>query len=171
MAREMVTRVETVGNKQAAKQAERIKLKPRVKLPPIPKKYKDLAASPPDYLLMLVLWKFRHANPEMAVTINDDDVKSYHDCINYLDVSARMLAEPHQTYVAIRMADKDGNSITPIENNERDKDRADEERRRNAIKQSAGLLVATARAEDANGILSRDTINQLCDAITVLAKS
>lgn len=152
-------------------QRPKVTVQPKKKLPPVPPFYKDLAKAPLGRILQLVLWKVRHRHPELAVTITERDVVGYEQCTEYLQAKPQMLIEARPTYLAVRVADEHGDGITVVENNLGDQEAGRIERLRLDTIASHANLITMAKAEDANGIISRDTIYRLCDAITILART
>lgn len=45
-----------------------------------------LVASDAKRAIAMLLWKNRHANPELNVQITEQDIKGFDDCVEYLDV-------------------------------------------------------------------------------------
>ena len=63
-----------------------------------------------------------------------------------------------------------GNAITPVENNEKDYDRAMEAKALQRLRETAPTLAAQIRNDEARGILSKATILEAADALLALAR-
>lgn len=76
-----------------------------------------------------------------------------------------------------KMVDKAGNitslgdAITPIEDNQADKDKADQARGIQAIRDAAPGLAARLISEDSQGIATRSTITEAAEALRLLASA
>lgn len=151
--------------------ANKVVLKPKVKLPPIPKRYKELAAKKLTEVVPLLIWKLRHQYPELAISITDHDITGLKACADYLEVTPEIRVEARPNYVMVRVTDAEGDAITVVENNEDDLQRGESAKQYQRLKASAPRIVAEARAEHAAGVISDDTIGRLCTAILTLARS
>lgn len=143
-----------------------------------------LVTAGPRSLIALLLWKERHRNPSMAVTISERDVQGLEECCTYqkLEPVVEIWRRPSGVIVGLvqkgtTLKDKAtgeitslGDAITPIENNQGDKDKADAERTLSAIRAGAPALAARLLSEDAAGIATRSTIEEAAQALRVLAQ-
>lgn len=142
-----------------------------------------LVKAGPRALLGLLLWKDRHRNPSMTVTISERDVTGLKACTDYQEVEPAVEIWRKPTGVIVGLVQKGtmrkdeagaitslGDAITPIENNQADKDKADHERSLNEIRASAPDIAKRLLAEDAAGIATRSTIEEAAQALRVLAK-
>ena len=142
-----------------------------------------LMKSGPRALIALLLWKDRMRNPSLSVTITERDLERLEKCVRFQKVepATEIWRKPNGVIVALvqkgtTLKDKDGNitsigdAITPMEDNQADKDRADAMRQLNEIRENAGKLAARLLAEDAAGIATRSTIEEAAHALRVLAQ-
>lgn len=134
-------------------------------------------------LIGLLLWRDRFRNPSMSVSLTERDVTGLKACTEYQGVEpvVEIWKRPSGLIVAMvqagtKLVDKAGNitslgdAITPIENNQADKDKADSARQLQAIRDGANGLAARLLAEDAAGIATRSTIEEAAQALRVLAQ-
>lgn len=143
-----------------------------------------LVKAGPRSLIALLLWKDRHRNPSMAVTIIERDVLALEQCCEYqqIEPSVEIWRRPSGVIVGLvqkgtLLKDKTtgeitslGDAITPVENNQADKDKADAEKILSAIRASANGVAARLLAEDAAGIATRSTIEEAAHALRVLSQ-
>lgn len=137
---------------------------------PIPPEIQAAADARHDYAAGLLLWRYRRENPDMALTIDAEEIAAFNASLEYMkqQPSLRVKAMPRFLIVAV-VDSKTGDPIKPIESNERDFDRtaaADAKRR---IREQASNLVNTARSEMASGTFSDDTMTALCNTVLALA--
>lgn len=158
----------------------------------------ELESNPTDgRAIALMLWKGRYTNPEMAIQITPDDIKSFDACIEYLEVTPEVRihrprgrpaqaaqpatakrsavpaqpAEPDKPYVLVQLVDKDGNSIKPIESTvegAKIRDHHDAIRR---AKDNAGQIADQLLGNLAQGTTSEDTIREAAKLLKTLAKA
>ncbi len=142
-----------------------------------------LITAGPRALIALLLWKDRFRNPSMSISITEADVTGLKQCTEYLEVepSVEIWRRPSGVIVGLvqkgtMIKDKAGtitslgDAITPIENNQADKDKADQARRLNEIRATAPALAARLLSEDAAGIATRSTIEEAAQALRVLSQ-
>lgn len=143
-----------------------------------------LTTTGPRGLIALLLWKDRMRNPAMAVTITERDLEGLEKCVTFQKVepAVEIWRKPNGVIVAMvvkgtTLKDKEGNitsigdAITPLEDNQADKDRADAVRQLNDIRANANSLAARLLSEDAAGIATRSTIEECAQALRVLAQA
>lgn len=131
-----------------------------------------------------MLWKNRHRNPGLSVTVTQKDIDGLKQCLDYqkLEAEVNILRRPDSVVIALverdtQLTDKDGtvtslgNAISPIENNEADFEKAAKEKRLQGIREMAPQLAARLLSEDLAGICSRDTVTQCAEALQVLSKA
>lgn len=140
------------------------------------------AAAKPEEHIALLLWKNRHANPELTVSITEEDLKGYNDCMQYLKVRPSIAVTTRRNYVGIGIVEENteikdpttgeitspGNAIKPIENNEGDAVKAETAGRLRRLKETAPGLAVLIRNQAAAGEFSSDLILQAAEAIQVL---
>ena len=155
------------------------------KAPPPPATPLDeLHQAAPKALLGLLLWRDRFRNPSLSVTLTERDVIILKACRDYQAVQPQVeiWKRPGGLIVAVvqagtKLADKAGNitslgdAITPIEDNQGDKDKADTARRIQAIRDAAPALAARLISEDSQGIATRSTITEAAEALRLLASA
>ena len=135
-------------------------------------------------LIGLLLWRDRFRNPSLSVTLTERDVTGLKACADYQKIEpvVEVWKRPGGLIVAMvqggtKLVDKEGNitslgdAITPIENNQADKDSADYARRLQAIRDNAPALAARLISEDSQGIATRSTITEAAEALRLLASA
>lgn len=156
-----------------------------------------LAKADPKEVIALILWKDRFRNPEMAVQITEQDITKWKACTEYLEVKPQVSihrpqgrpampgspatstrsaipptpAEPPRPYVMVQILDQQGNSITPIENDEEHakiRDQANEVRR---YRERAAGLASQMVNELRSGTIIDSTILEAAQALSALAKA
>lgn len=144
----------------------------------------QLEKAGPRAIIALLLWKNRHANPNLAVTITQADMDALKQCLEYQEAApdVAIWRKPGAVLVGLvekgtELKDKDGqqtsmgNAITPVENNQGDLDRANSAKALTALKEQAPLLARRLRSEDQAGICSSDTVSLCADALIRLANA
>jgi len=140
------------------------------------------AQAAPQEHIALLLWKMRHANPELAVTVTEADVKGYMDCISYLKVTPEVKVFEHRGATVIALLEKDteirdkttgalvsrGNAIKPVENNEADFQRAEQHERVRMIRQTAPQLAQTLLNAANRGEFSEDLVREAAQALQIM---
>ena len=142
----------------------------------------ELHQAAPKALLGLLLWRDRFRNPSLSVTLTERDVVSLKACCDYQGVQPQVEIWKRQNGLIVAMVnagtkllDKAGNitsigdAITPIEDNQADKDKSDTARRIQAIRDGAPALATRLLSEDSQGIATRSTITEAAEALRTLA--
>lgn len=138
----------------------------------------------PKSLIALLLWKDRFRNPSLAITITERDVQGLEQCCEYQKIEPVVEVWRRPSGVIVGLVQKGtmikdkttgeitslGDAITPIENNQADKDKADQARNLNEIRATASALAARLLSEDAAGIATRSTIEEAAQALRVLSQ-
>lgn len=166
--------------------AKKVKAAPQQESPP-PAAWTPVAElhrAAPKALIGLLLWRDRFRNPSLSVTLTERDVLGLKACADYQNIEpvVEFWKRPSGLIVAMvqggtKLTDKDGNitsigdAITPIEDNQADKDNADYARRLQAIRDNAPALAARMISEDAQGIATRSTITEAAEALRLLASA
>ena len=157
-----------------------------------------LAAGSQDNIIAMLLWKNRHANPEMTEKITLKDLQGFRDCVEYLKVKPAVrierpqgrpaqegrpavgnkravpavAAEQPRPFVVVGIVDEGTvNSIRPVENNEEDNQlriRAEEVRR--AREQASGVA-STIENMAATGDYSSAEVRAAAQLLRVLASA
>lgn len=158
----------------------------------------DQLAADPMRVLCLMLWKNRHREPDMYVQITPEDIQGFDDCTRYLKVKEPIAkifrpqglpaqeaipasagrravparaATPPKPYVIVTLVDEKGDTIRPVENNERDFDTAQDaaavRRARDQAPELASLLLSQART----GEYSLSTMTDVANALVALARA
>lgn len=149
-----------------------------------PKPAYELEALTPTEVVGLMLWKNRHANPNLAVVIDENDVAGLKACLKYLKVEPQVTILHRKNSVIVAMIEAGsinpdeksptynptGNAITPIENNEADYNKALAGKEMKRIREQAPMLAAQLRNDMAQHVLSDSTINEAADALVALSK-
>ena len=144
-------------------------------------------------IIALMLWKSRHSNPDMTITIDAKDVAGLADCLAYLKLSKDVRiwrppeipatppipamgrrpaipgrpAIPARDVVIVQMVDEEGNAIIPVENNEQDFDAAAKAKTLARLRETVPDLANSVRNAAARGEFSGSMI---CDlAVAALA--
>lgn len=154
-----------------------------------------LAQGDPKDVIALMLWKNRMREPSMYVQIDEHDIKGLQDCVNYLEVTPHVMishpeglpaqeaipasrgrsamparpAQPSKPYVIVTLVDKDGNMITPVENNERDYDAAQDATRLRKARDQAADLSSRIMQQARTGEFSMSDLQDLCEHHMLLA--
>jgi len=137
----------------------------------VPKHLKAIAKGPADQTVALIFWKLRNQFPEMAIVLSEHDIKGYQDSMNYCQQTPQLIVDAKPSSVIIRIADKStGDMIGIEENNETDLAAKELAVKTRAARDSANMLVGTARMEFSQGVNSKDTIDRLCESLTLLAR-
>lgn len=144
----------------------------------------ELHKAAPKALIGLLLWRDRFRNPSLSVTLTERDVISLKACTDFqgIEPAVEIWKRPNGLIVAMvqagsKIVDKEGNitslgdAITPIEDNQADKDKADQARRIQAVRDGANALAARLISEDSQGIATRSTITEAADALRLLASA
>lgn len=154
-----------------------------------------LAAADPREAIALMLWKNRMANPDLAVAIDENDLKGYTDCIQYLKVKpqvrifrpqglpaqdaipagpgrravpARAAGAP-KPYVMVVLTDQKGDAIVPVENNEDDYQRRQQQSQLIRYRENAPSLAAQLLQQARSGEYSLAVMQECADALVALA--
>ena len=157
---------------------------PKAPLPPATP-LDELHQAAPKALLGLLLWRDRFRNPSLSVTLTERDLQGLKECTDYLKVvpAVEIWRRPNGVIVGLvqkgtQIHDKTtgemtslGDAITPVENNQADKDKADNARRIQAIRDAAPALAARLISEDSQGIATRSTITEAAEALRLLASA
>lgn len=151
----------------------------------------------PKQAIALMLWKQRHARPEMAVQIERKDLQGLRDCAAYLAVEPDVrifrrpgvparaaqppTAEnpkgtpgfqgaPAAEFVTIVMVAKGTeDTFRPIENNEEDAQAADRQENLRRAREETPVLAQRIASSAAAGEFSQQMILELCSYATTLA--
>lgn len=157
-----------------------------------------LAAGSQDTIIAMLLWKNRHANPEMTEQITLKDLQGFKDCVQYLKVKPAVRierpqgrpaqpaipairgreaipareAEPPRPFVVVGIVQEGTlDSIRPIENNEQDNERriAAEQARRH--RELAPGLASLLENMIATGNISESDVRDAAKTLRVLASA
>lgn len=158
------------------------------------------AAAGADEALKILLWKQRHENPAFAMQVTAEDLKGFHDCINYLEVKPGVHIQPKviihrpgavparpaqqvgkklipgreaippKDYVVVQMVDQDGNGFVPIENNQDDRDRQIAADNARRMKEQARTVASQMAADLAMNTYSSDTITRAIQSLNALSQ-
>lgn len=156
-----------------------------------------IANGDPKHVIALMLWKNRMREPSMYVQITEEDIKGLGDCCTYLEVVPQVMIErpagqeaqpaiapsgrnrgvparpamPPKPFVIVTLVDKDGNLITPVENNERDYDLAQDAAKVRKARDQAPDLAARILQQARTGEFSLSDIQDTAEALTLLAEA
>lgn len=153
----------------------------------------DFAQFSQHWMVAMLFWKNRHRCPDLAVTISQSDVDGFQQSLGYNDQEpivvvdvrrpfmpgekvARNAAETEEdrqkTYIAIRVVDrKTKDPIVINENNEADLQRGEALKQLRRQAEMAPNLVQRLRSEDQAGLASRQSIDDVCNALLALSKA
>lgn len=125
--------------------------------------------------IALVLWKFRHQIPDLAVTVNEADLKGFSDCIEYLKVKPEVKVVLRPNYVGIVLVQagtgddtSPGNAIKVIENNEEDAVRGEEAEQIRRMRERAPDLAYRLEVDAQAGTFSADMVIEAARTLRVL---
>lgn len=163
-------------------------------LTPMAKFTADALANP-ALAVQLILWKFRHTNPEMSVVISEQDVQGFRACVDYLEVEPVMRcfqpgglperpafkkkdgsemparpATPPREECVVQLADKDGHAITPIEQSQEEQAKGRQGKELAMTRGKVPGLVADLRQMSMRGETSTSMLEEACGALLVLAR-
>ena len=158
----------------------------------------NLVSAGPEAAIAMLLWKNRHANPQMSVQVEEKDCDGLKQCLDFLEITKpqirilrppgtpatpgrealgnRRAVMPHpgtppKNYVVIQMVDQDGNAFVPIENNEEDAKLRDATRAKQRMKDRAPLIAEQLLNELATGGFTDGTIREAAISLVGLAKA
>ena len=155
----------------------------------------ERAQANPAVALQLLLWKQRHQNPDMSVTITEADVQAFQACVDYLEVEpvikmfqpgglperpgftkkdgtqmpARPAVPPREECV-VQLTDKNGNAITPIEQSTEEQAKSRQARAVQDARAKAPGLVADLNQMLARGETSTALFQEATSALLTLAR-
>lgn len=157
-----------------------------------------LAQGDPKKVIALMLWKNRRRDPDLYVKIDEDDLKGFDDCVNYLKVVPEVMIRrppaiaaqpgipamgkrkavpareeiPARPYVVVTLVEKGTqNAIRPIENNEEDF-QAQKEAATVAKAREQGPRLAQRLVQQAgSGDFSLSDVQDAADALLTLARA
>ncbi len=121
--------------------------------PPAPRKtFKE------NFLLMMVLWKFRLQCPDFTLIVTEKDKAEFDASLKFQEQVPVIKVEEVRAGLRIRMEDgKTGNNITTTESSEEKYDAGKKAKKfRDAIASIPGLLVDQQKQEAANVFTSTD---------------
>lgn len=125
--------------------------------------------------IALILWKFRHQIPDLAVTINEADLKGYQDCLDYLKVKPEVKVVSRPNYVGIVLVQKDtgdetnpGNAIRVVENNEEDAARGEAAEQTRRMRERAPDLAYRLEVDAQAGTFSADMVIEAARTLRAL---
>ena len=127
-----------------------------------------------DQAIQLILWHYRHLDPNLSVTISEIEEKAFTECCTYqnkepkVTIVQRESKEGKPSYTVIAITDSEGNAIKPVENNEKDYALAEKARKRAQYAASAVELAARVKNNAAAGDFSSNAINELADTVLAL---
>lgn len=152
----------------------------------------------PRTVLQLVLWKYRHQNPEMAVLITAEDLKAYEECMTYQRIHPEVMvyrpegrpahpgspavgnrravppraAEPPRPYVIVAIVERGTkNAVKPIENNEPDFEKGELARQIQVAKRNIPAWSSELRRAAASGDFSSSTLEDIARAIDLWGRA
>lgn len=149
------------------------------------------------YAIMLMLWQRRFENPSFTIEVHPEDLKTFTDCVKYLEVAPQIKifrpggvpargeiaatrgrsaipardAIPPKPYAVIQMVDQDGNAIVPVPNSEEEAKRkaeADEVRR---LREGARHLAGVLSADLSQATFSTATIQEAIKTLMSFART
>jgi hypothetical protein len=123
------------------------------------------AAAKPDQHIALLLWKNRHPNPDLAVTVTEADLKAYMDCMSYLKVTPEVKVVLRKNYVGIVLVQEGtgdetspGNAIKVVENNEADAQKGEAAEAIKRMRERAPDLAYRLEVDAQAGTFSADMV-------------
>jgi hypothetical protein len=155
----------------------------------------ELVVADSKQIIALMLWKERHANPEMVVKITEADIRGLADCTTYQGIEAdvriyrRPAIPPHDAipgqpgragvnafpgmpaadFVTVAMVAKGTeDTFRPIENNEQDFAIGEKLRNRQRLIANAVPLANRVKNSAANGDFASTDIMELADIVLSL---
>ena len=133
------------------------------------------AQAPADEHIALILWKFRHQIPDLAVTINEADLNGYNDCLDYLKVKAEVKVTVRPNYVGIVLVQagtgdetSPGNAIKVVENNEEDAARGEAAEQVKRMRERAPDLAYRLEVDAQAGTFSADMVIEAARTLRAL---
>ena len=127
-----------------------------------------------DQAIQLILWHYRHLDPNLSVTISESEEKAFAECCTYhskepkVTIVQREGKDGKPSYTVIAVTDSEENAIKPVENNEKDYALAEKARKRAQYAASAVELAARVKNNAAAGDFSSNAINELADTVLAL---
>ena len=125
--------------------------------------------------IAMILWKFRHQAPDLAVTISEVDLEAYRACLNYLKVEAEVKVVLRPNYVGIVLVQagtgdetNPGNAIKVVENNEEDAARGEAAEQVSRMRERAPDLAYRLEVDAQAGTFSADMVIEAARTIRVL---
>lgn len=153
----------------------------------------DFVKHSQHWMVAMLFWKQRHSNPDLAITLTKADVDGFQQSLAYnkqepiviVDVrrpfmpgdkvpkdAVESAEDVLKTYLAIRLVDKvTTDPIVINENNEADLEKGEKAKQLRRIAEMAHVLVTRLQSEDAAGVASRQSINDVCTAFLDLARA
>lgn len=121
--------------------------------------------------IMQILWHFRMTEPNMAVRIREKDIEALNQCLefNKQEATIKVIASPNGDMTVV-MVDKQGNAITPIENNQEDFDKAQYEKTKARAKETIRAMANRVKNAALSGEFSASDVGDLADAAELLAR-
>lgn len=156
-----------------------------------------LALGPVKDVIALMLWKNRHAEPDLAMQITERDLSGFKACTEYLRVvpEVRIIrpqgrpghqgmpatrtrsaippqeATPPKPYVIVGLVERGTeNAIKAVENNEEDYALAEEAKNFRHARDVALRIASDLQREAATGNYSSSTINEAAQCLVALAR-
>lgn len=158
----------------------------------------DLEAGALDRVMMLMLWKRRHQEPDLYVKIDERDIAGFEDSVRYQKmkpaISVRRprglpaqdaipamgkrravparAAIPDKPFVIVSLVEAGTqNTIRPVENNEQDFDTARESAELRKARDQAPDLAARLVRQANSGEYSLSDMQDAANALMILARS
>ena len=121
--------------------------------------------------LALVLWKMRHSNPEMSVTITKDDIDTLEQCEVYQKLTAAPAVVEASGKMFVNMVvEGTADVFKAIESNEQDYQAAERAQKLRQARDQMPELVALVRGQMARGEFSESNITELIEAALLVAR-
>ena len=132
----------------------------------------------PEQIMQGILWHYRHTQPSLSVTIKEAEEAAFKEACAFQNIDPVItIAErpainkdgiTKPAYFVVAITDKDGNAITPMENNEKDFLLAEKARNKERLAAGAKDLASKVRNNANTGDFSSSAIIELCDTVQAL---
>lgn len=150
-----------------------IRARPKAEPKPIPKLLAELTKKTSlERALAAMFWKLRHQNPEMAVTIDEHDVETMDRANEYMEQRPKLVIDANDRFATVRIVDaKTGDMIQIAESDETDLRKKEAAAAVRMAKERIPMLVGTVMGQINQGVTSNDSIQELCRAAELVARS
>jgi hypothetical protein len=160
--------------------------------------FAEEAVADPALVVQLLLWKRRHANPDMVEQITEKDIAGFRASCEYMEATPEVhiarpqglparaaqpamagrravpafAGEPPRPYVVVALVKKGSrDAIKPIENNEEDAKLRDEANRVRRYRDTAGAVAVSLLSDLGRREYSEATIREAAAALQALARA